>query len=84
MHWEGRYILYVGDGHAQCIDCTWLEGVTVTPPPMDWVVYAHKKFNYNFKIKFQIYLEIILNGNSLKHMFVYTNSDFYLTLRVKF
>jgi hypothetical protein len=47
------------------------------PLPFNWVMHAHyhfptqeSKFNQNFKIKFQTYFEIILNGNILRLMFV--------------
>jgi hypothetical protein len=36
------------------------------------------------KLKFQTYFEIIINGNFLRLMFVYTTSDIYLIPRFKF
>ncbi len=42
------------------------------------------EFNHNFKFKFQTYFEIIISGNFIKLMFVYTTSDIYLTPRLNF
>jgi hypothetical protein len=64
-------------------------GHLVGPPPIDWVVHAryHLPTQYSItisKLKLQTYFEIIINGNFLCCMFVYTTSDIYLTPRFKF
>ncbi len=81
-----QYILYVGVGR---FDCTWWEGVTVTPPPIVWVMHAryHLPTLYSItisKLKFETYFEIIINGNFLRLMFVYTTSNIYLTPSLNF
>jgi hypothetical protein len=42
------------------------------------------KIQSQFQIKFQTYLEFIINDNFLRLMFVYTSSDVYLTPRFYF
>ncbi len=59
------------------------------PPPIDWVVHAryHLPTQYSVtisKLIFQTYFEIIINGNFLRLMFVYTTSDIYLTPSLNF
>jgi hypothetical protein len=81
-----QYKLNVGVG---CSDCTWWEGVTVTPPPIIWVMHAryHLPTRYSItisKLKFETYFEIIINGNFLRLMFVYTTSNIYLTPGLNF
>jgi hypothetical protein len=83
---HGRYILSVGNAHAQSFDCTWWEGHLVSPPTHQLgvartlpSVHTVIKIQSQFQIKFQIYFEIIINGNFLRLMFVYTTSNVYLT-----
>jgi hypothetical protein len=47
-----RYVLYVSDGHVQCID--WVEQARYHRPTQNFMTIS--------KIKFQTYFEIILNG----------------------
>ncbi len=70
---HGRYVLYVGDGHVQCID--WVEHARYHLPTQYFITIS--------KLKFQTYFEIILNGRFLRLLFVYTTSNVYLTLRIK-
>ncbi len=46
------YVLYMGVGHVQHFDCTWWEGVTVTPLPIDWVMHTryHLPTQYSVSI----------------------------------
>jgi hypothetical protein len=49
---HGRYVLYVGDGHVQCID--WVKHARYHLPTQYFITIL--------KLKFQTYFEIILNG----------------------
>jgi hypothetical protein len=46
--------------------------------------YTIIKIQSQFQIKFLTYFKIIINGNFLRLMFVYTTSDVYLIPRLKF
>jgi hypothetical protein len=64
-------------------------GHQVSPLPIDWVVHTHYHLPTQYsmtisKLKFQTHIELIINGNFLRLMFVYTTSDIYLNPRFKF
>jgi hypothetical protein len=85
-----RYILYLGMIPCSALTALDRRGAMVSPsaePCMHATICPHNhQYSIIIQIKFQTYtyFEIIINGNFLRLMFVYTTSNIYLTPRFKF